>query len=209
MYSSETDLAQDALDQIGAETIASIDATDSANAVRCKRALPKAIRQVLLAGDWEFARKYANGAQITNDRPETWGYRHQMPGDLVRLIGVEDAQTGSPYRDIWQVRDDYRSGIVRPAPYQRVGDTIYSHFEILRVFYVWHYSAVTAWPSAAQEACMWALVAKIIWSITKDEDQAERARRIAVNRIAAALVVDGNEGQQQMPDEASWQAARF
>lgn len=81
-------ICNDALAEIGAEFISSIDQDDKRAAI-CKRIYPIVRNYVLIAHPWVFAQKRVALAAIDEDVVFGYDYQYQLPSDCLRVTEVD------------------------------------------------------------------------------------------------------------------------
>lgn len=206
MYSTNTDIAQAAVNQhLGRELITSIDDTEFP-APACKRALPQAAKFLLSYGPWHFHRTITSMSSVTNDRSDEWAYKHELPNDHRYLIDIMDASS-SGERVIWS----YRATAYRvPVRLDRVGSFIYSNHELLKARIV--PTAVSAdyvtWPTIVQLALSRTLAWLVTMPITKDKRLAMQMEAEAMAQIGDAFAWDSSQIDQEHESLAGFHQAR-
>lgn len=208
MYGTTTDIANAALMHIGETSIASIEGSE-ANAKRCRAALLPAQRLILAAHPWAWKTVLRELAEVTNDLPDQWTYRHVVPPDCARIRGLIDAATGAVYASD-EIEND---GWSFPGlPYERVNqDRLYSHLQRVRLRFVRDQGAQeepTTWAPVMQEALVWAIAERIVFVITKTRTQKEQAIEMARAALSEAIAWDANQNANRSADRAQYQMAR-
>lgn len=91
MAVSKVEICNMALAHIGrsATLIESIDER-SVEARQCRLWYEPCRREVLEAHDWHFARRRLALALHADDPPDQWGYRYQLPSDLIAVRSIEN-----------------------------------------------------------------------------------------------------------------------
>jgi len=116
---SETDIANAALIQIGASTIAGInDSTNNARKIRVMFDLVR--REVFTEYNWPFSKKSAILARQPEPLLDHWEYSYKLPGDMLHLVEVHhdapyllidgNINTNDSEMELWYIRD-----VVNPA----------------------------------------------------------------------------------------------
>ena len=88
---SEVDICNEALQELGAESISSL--SGSGNAVLCNQFYPNARDMVLESHNWTFRRERVELAQLTTTPEFGYDYSYQLPADFLLDIQLENIDT--------------------------------------------------------------------------------------------------------------------
>ncbi len=179
--SSKVDICNLALSHFGQDAnIASIDPPDgSVEADHCARFYPIALREMLEAFDWTFARKRATLAELTNDR-EDFAYKYALPADCVIARRV--------------LPDGYSDDLTDGADYQIEGSFLYTDEANATLVYTRNLTDTTKFSGLFVAGFSMKLAAYVVGPITKDPSgrtQALMSDR-ADRKIGEAKAADAN-----------------
>lgn len=166
MSQSPEEVCNDVLDDLGTHTIQSFQ-ENTKNAKVCNRQYPRALKELLSATDWRFARKRAALTKTTSTRGADW-YAYVLPNDFVRpvkLIVDRSAQPGGVF---------YRADLEPDVPYEIEGDVYYARVDGVVLEYVYLSPPLHTWPEPVMKALRAGIAAKISYPIKKDSNERTR-----------------------------------
>lgn len=194
---SKVDICNLALSHFGQDAnISSIDPPDnSIEAEQCARFYPIALRELLEAHNWTFARKRGTLAALTNDRTD-FAYKYQVPSDCLmprRLLA-----------------DGYTDGQDEVAVFERDGSYLYTDAQDATLVYTKDLTDTTKFSGLFVTGMSMKLAAYIVGPITKDQTgrtQALMADR-ADKKIGEAKAADANSERNRAEHTSTAQGAR-
>ena len=98
MASSKTEIANDALILIGAETINDLDSDSTNEAITCKKVYDICRKSILRSHPWNCATVRRTLPPLTSTPDFTYGYQFTIPSDCLRLIKRESLNDDYSYR---------------------------------------------------------------------------------------------------------------
>lgn len=174
---STTDLANDALGQIGAEFITNItDGTTQANL--CQRFLDELRDALIRRHRWNFAvtKKVLN--QEATGPVAKWAYAYALPSDCLRVLELGDDFGDTP----WQV--------------ERVNDKkcIVTDETTLTITYLARVTDPNKWDVAFYQALATHLASKLASGLLRNVKLATDLYALAESKARDAEAIDGQEG---------------
>lgn len=175
---SKVELANQALDHLGKDRIASL--TENSTAARkIVEVFDRSIHSVLSRSHWSFARKFLTLASLTNDWDERWGYKYDLPSDCATFIRIV------PLHD-----PDGRDG----PPHQMHGGAIYTNERDAKGEYVYKTVNTLAFPQPFLDTCSFFLAREIALPLTR-----KRSNWVDMNNMFTyqlGLAVEHDSGQE-------------
>ncbi len=168
---SKTDLANDALGQIGQTFITNIDDdTETSNLV--KRFLDEARDAVLREHNWGFARKRVELAATTTPVYD-WNYAYVLPADNLRII---------------------RLGVSDDIPYAIEGNTLVSNDATAFVLYIRKVEDTNLWDAMFYQLVSTLLASKLAMPLASSYKMASDLYSLYQSKLLDAQAVDRQEG---------------
>lgn len=170
---SVLDTCNEALAEIGAGTIASID-EPSVEAAACRRFYQPTVRDLIEMHDWGFAKRRVQLARLLNDRQAEWLYAYATPSDVASLVAIvpSDARLLSE---------------LGPLRYAQEADVIYTNVARAMLEYTTQNIKPSDMTALFRRALVYELAARLVMPIIKDRrikgdliQLAEAARREAM-----------------------------
>lgn len=190
---SKVELANQALDHIGKDNIATLT-SNVAQARKVNAAFERTIHSVLARSHWTFARKIAALANVTNDWAERWEYKYDLPNDCinpVRLIPTVDLQRREP------------------IPFQRLGQSLYTNQPDAKLQYVFETDDTMAMPQQFLDACAFLLARNIAMPLTRKRSVYEDMNAMYEYHLGLAIEADqGSEPTWWTLDDGGYIEAR-
>ena len=105
MAVSKTDIANGALQHIGAPAIKDIDDIQSKSAKEIKKVFDETVAEVGAMHKWNCLKRRAYGAQLSDKPIFGWEYQYRLPSDNLLVVSVNDKdnESGEPN---WEVEGD-------------------------------------------------------------------------------------------------------
>lgn len=178
-----------ALANVGKPDIQDINEA-SAEAVACKKFYAQARDTLLQSYPWRFAQATEALAEVTNTKPDRWGYAYQRPTDCLKLRRVTDSY------DLDYLPDDGVSVIGGGFAYAIEGDTVFCSISPAYLVYTQRLEDPTRYPPLFVEALSWHLAVKLAMPLTRDPKVRADAYQLAVQTMGQAGVSDANEVRQ-------------
>jgi len=186
---SLVDIANYALDQIGEQTISTLDdATTPAR--KAKLNIYQTIREVSASGNWKCARASAVLAQDATAPAFGWSYAYTLPVDFIRIVSFNDLETEDVETELFEVRgrqiqtDETTASIVYIKDITVSGD-------------------VGAMPPLMVKAVYLALSAKLAWAIQQNRTLMAMQEEKAEKALMRARSTDAREEIRPLPDRAA------
>lgn len=151
-FTSETELANLALAEIGAKRITNLDTDTSAEAVTCRQHFAHVRNTLLRSHPWSFAKKTLALSQSATAPVASaeWDAAWALPGDMVRLIRVVGPSADLPL-DRFEIAGQFL--------HTRGQSTI-------TIVYVTHSSPVNEWDDLFVDALRFKLASEIAGTLT-------------------------------------------
>lgn len=184
---SITDICNIALSHVGKPTINDPD-DQSEEARQCKLHYGPTKDSLLQSYPWRFATKVQALGQVTNDWSSRWEYAYQRPTDCLKIIRI------IPESDI----DDARF----PTTYEVRASGIYCGISPVTLEFICRLDDPSKFSPLFVEALSWALAAKIVTPLTRDQSLRKDAYQLAANSAGSAMAADANEEQATYGDHA-------
>lgn len=195
----ETTLCNMALGYIGADSIADIDNSRSANAEYCNTYLDTARDAALAAHNWNFARVRKSLAAISSEIPDDWSYAYTYPSDCVKMRRLlhTSRRTNTPHPFEIGLKSDKSAKV------------IFCDLSPASAIYTARIENLALWDDLAIEAFSYKLASLIVVPILRKPSAADTYNRIFLQKISMAEANDANEGQSDQPPESTFVEARL
>lgn len=179
-FSTETQIANLALAEIGAARISALDSDTTAEAVACRQHFDHCRNVLLRLHPWNFAEKTAalSASSTAPVASAEWDTAWQLPGDLIRLIRVVGVSA-----DIPKTRFD------------KHGEFLHTKNEdTLTIVYVTNDVPVPQWDDLFVDAMRYKLAAAIAEDLTQSPAKAEAAlQKFKAMALPDAARIDAQE----------------
>ena len=207
MYTSKTDLARRALWHLSEKRITDITAKDDTNSILANDVWNEARDSFLIKAGWLFAKKHETLSTAPNDRPSLWGYKHNFPGDYMKLLALTNDDTNAMF---WSAVDynDPRRPLIN-IPHEILGKFVYSNVEVIGMDYVHRMTDVIQdWPSYAQWAFTFWLASLLVAPASRKPEMIRAIKREAMFELRAGSVEDFDQQGVSLPEMGAHQSAR-
>lgn len=194
------DICNEALAEIGADSIASINEA-SVSAKECARWYNTTLADLLELHDWGFAIRRLSLTLVPNDRAGEWAYAYAKPptvASLIRILpGISDGDNGG-YPACGLLRGG-RWDDLPAIPYVEDAGTIYANIR----FAVLEYSSSAIddalIPALFRRAFVYELASRLAMPIRKDRQVKGDLIKLALNARAIAMADDMNRYPRRDP----------
>lgn len=149
---SNVELANQALDHLGKERIASLS-ENSTGARKINEVFARSIHSALARSRWQFARKIAALASVTNDWDQRWAYKYSLPNDcatFVRIVPRVDVPNTEPQ-----------------APHELLGGYVYTDELNASAEYVFKTTSTLTLPEPFLDAVSFLLARNVAMPLTR------------------------------------------
>ena len=172
--------------------------TDNTQAARlCKTHYAPTVREVMRSGNWRCARRRLSLAPMAEVPAFGWRFQYQLPGDFIRVVTLNDAETTCPRCPVFEVE----------------GRVLLTNETVVNLVYIYDIANSDANVSDIDPLCARAiatlLASKIAWPVqqsrTLRESLLEEYERVK-SEAKTANARDAKEPRQ--PPESDWLAAR-
>ena len=197
---SQTDLLNDALGQIGASSIVSID-DGSINANYCMRFYPALRDGYLRAHHWNFAlTRVVLSADATSPVTE-YAYAYTLPADCLKVVNYAGGLPVTPATTYV-----YDPAIHYEIRYKIEGRKLLSNDGVVAIQYVRRVTNPDEWDPLFYQAMSGFLASKLASAIPKDLKKSQLLYQQAQQMLGEALAVDGQEGsiEAYVVDDFTW-----
>ena len=197
----ETDLLNDALGQVGAASIMSID-DGSINANYCLRFYPPLRDALLRSHHWNFALKWQQLAQDVTAPVAGFAYAYTLPPECLKVV---DYAAAAPTAGTLTLI--YENNIRVLHNYQIEGRKLVSNDGTVYIQYIQRLTNPDLWDGLFYQTVTTWLASKLAMAIPKDARMSQalliQARDVL---MPMALAVDGQEGatQRHVTDDLLW-----
>lgn len=175
---SNVEVANQALDHLGKENIASF--TESSTAARkVNEVFTRTMHAALSRSTWSFARKIASLASVANDWEERWDFKYDDPNDLatmVRLVPVVDMTQ----REV-------------QIPYERMGSSIYTNESPAKAEYVFTTTGTQSMPTYFLDAVSLLLARNLCMPLTRKRSEWKELNGLYETTLALAINIDAGQ----------------
>lgn len=180
------DAANMALDHLGSQSsISSLD-ENSREARVVARHFENTLLAMLRKFDWNFARGYAAATPLVTDSDMAltgWSIRYTYPADALRIWGLVQDPAEVPRQPFYVASNMGTEGTV-----------VFTNQEASWLRYTRRLTDPTFFPEDFMEAFTFRLAARMALPLTRDTKHLGNFIKVAEGLIAAAQVVDANEG---------------
>lgn len=195
-----------ALSNVGKPNINSLDEA-TAEARACNQFYAH-VRDVLLSAyPWRFANKTAALAEVTNDKPGTWGHAYVRPNDCLKVRWVRPVYG----EETFYVQDGTCEGNATARhqyPFELEGSRIYTNLSPALLRYTARIEDATKYPPLFVDALAWHLAVRLAMPLTRDPKIRAEAFQLAQEMQGAAEMADANEVRHTSDTEAEIAAVR-
>lgn len=190
---SKVELANQALDHLGKDSITSLD--ENSNAARkLKAAFDRTIHSVLSRSSWSFAQKIAALAEVTNDWDERWAHKYDLPNDYIGAVKLVDG-----------IDEPGRKG---PA-FQMLGGALYTDERAAKLRYVFATVDTLVFPQPFLDACSLLLARNVAMPLTRKISVRDRMQQEYEYVLGLAIEKDaGQEFTTYIPSDGGYIDAR-
>ena len=172
MATSSIDICSNALLLLGDNKISAFN--ESAGGLVAENLYDSVLEDLLTQHHWRFATKKKQLNRISTDPINGYSYKHQLPADYLRAIGI------SPN-----------------GPYDIFEDELHANYNPVELDYIYK-PAVAEWPPWFVKAMEYAMAAELAEAVTEQTTRAEFYQKKAEIQIAKAMGIDS----QQRPNVA-------
>lgn len=202
---SQIDLCNEALSEIGADTIASLD-EPSVAAKECRRFFASVVADMLELHDWGFNVARVVLAAIPNDRPTEWLAAYAKPADCASLLRVLPYQEGStePLYAAWPLWAQAQTGW--QGTFIEDSGVIYTGLSPAVLEYTRSTVTVDQMPALFRRAVVYELASRLAIPVKKDRQLKGDTVQLAAAARADAMADDMNRyprRQREYPDPVS------
>jgi len=166
MSITEISIINDALTEIGAEPISSLD-DSSKRAVICKRIYPIVRDYVLIAHPWRFAQTRSALSAIDEDVVFGYDYQFQLPSDCLRVNEIED-----------------------DVEHRIEGDRLLTNEDAVNIRYTKKLTNTALFTPEFAFACAYLLAAKVCYPITQSRELVSDLTTKYINIIRECRSID-------------------
>jgi len=195
MASSEVEVANSALDWVGAQAISSIGQNTEA-ARLCKRNIPIARKALIRQYRWNFAFKRATLGSTGTAPDFGFSYQFQKPTDMLHLVGVWDEDRPD---------HEYTTGCIE---HRVEGDKILANYDPLYIFYSRDVEDVTKWDDLFVDLMGLDLAIRIAYRLTSGNARSRLLADLTRFRLDKAKAADAMEGTPEPIYASTWLDAR-
>ena len=199
--STETDLCNDALGQIGAAPITSIG-DGSINSNHCLRFYPQLRDARLASHHWNFALTWVQLAQDVTPPVAGFNFAYTLPADCLKVVNYGGALPSSPPSIVSYI-DPYARILVQ---YKIEGRKLVSNDGTAYIQYLRRITNPDEWAPLFYQGLSKELASKLSMAITKDPKLSMGLMQMAEMTFATAMAVDGQEGSTEpyVIDDLIW-----
>lgn len=172
--SNPVSICNQALVQLGANTISSLEET-STGAVVCNTVWDNMRVSLLNSHPWGFATQRIELARTVAPPVYRYDYLYQLPTDLLRIVTV--------YADEMTPNGDYKNE----------NDKIVTNAEACFLKYTRDVPVVSEWTAVFQEVAIAKMRGLISYSITRSTAQTELSENLYRSKLQAAMNIDAQE----------------
>lgn len=198
--STETDLCNDALSQIGAATITSLG-DGSINSNHCQRFYPQLRDARMASHHWNFVLTWVQLAQDVTPPVAGFNFAYTLPADCLKVVNYGGALPSSPSTTLFN--DPYARYVVR---YKIEGRKLVSNDGTAYIQYLRRITNPDEWAPLFYQGLTKDLASKLAMAIPKDEKKAMALMQMAEMTFATAMAVDGQENsiEPYIVDDLIW-----
>ena len=184
---SKVELANQALDAIGKDRIASLSETSTA-ARKVNEVFDRTIESALARSHWSFCRKIASLSLLTNDWSERWAYKYDIPSDcvtVVRLVPTSDMRNHEPQLE-----------------YELMGGALYCNEPLAKAEYVFRTTNTTTMPVPFLDAVAFLLARNVSMPLTRKPSLWGNMNQMYEMQLGYAIEHDAGQEPTFYPQEA-------
>ena len=191
---AKIDTCNEALAEIGADTIASLDEA-SVGAAECNRSYAPALADLLEVHDWGFSIRRQALALKVNDRPGEWAYAYAKPSNVASLRRVLPGfvSTGAVAYPAWGWWSFQPWAAFGPVPYVEDASTIYTGLDQAVLEYSSSVAGEDIMPALFRRALVYELASRLAMPIRKDRQL--KGDMIQMARTARAIAMADDENR--------------
>lgn len=197
MALTQTQICNQALGRVGAQSIMDINDGDSKGARVCLNFYEGAVREVAAAGDWKCLKKRATFSQLATAPAFEWAYQYQLPADFISLVELNGVDYHGQPSDDWDIE----------------GRVLLTDAEEAKARYIAYVEDATVWDQLFTEAVIVLLASKIAVPIRQDEGLAQALKEEFMrSALPKARTKNGNNRRRLRFDpcaESRFLAARY
>lgn len=199
--STETDLCNDALSQLGAATITSLG-DGSINSNHCQRFYPQLRDARLASHHWNFALTWVQLSPDVTGPIAGFNFAYTLPADCLKVVNYGGALPSSPPL-IMTYNSPYTRILVQ---YKIEGRKLVSNDGTAYIQYLRRITNPDEWSPLFYQGVSSALASKLAMAIPKDEKKAIALMQMAEMTFATAMAVDGQENsiEPYIVDDLIW-----
>ena len=175
---SNVELANQALDHIGKDRIASLSENSVAGR-KVTEIFTRVLYAALSESHWSFARKIATLANVTNDWDERWGYKYDLPSDCLTFIRVVP-------------RVDPKNAGSDPD-HQLMGGAVYTNEINAKAEYVAKSTATLTMPDPFLEAVSYRMARDLAMPLTRKSSLRAEMSQAYLASLARAVMHDAGQ----------------
>ncbi len=199
---SETDLCNDALGQIGATRITSID-DPTINANFCKTFYPPLRRAMIMSNHWNFARARAELAKESIGPIFEFAFAYGLPANFLKIVEYNGANLDPALSfdttgiSLYALRKSFRIE----------GQMLLSNDDGVKIVYIQDVENPDVWNPLFYQALAAELASKLASAITRDSRRAQQLLEMAEGRLfPLAGMADGQQGSVEpiITDDLLW-----
>jgi hypothetical protein len=190
---SKVELANQALDHLGKDSISSL--TENSNAARkLNAAFNRSIYSVLSRSHWTFAQKLQSLASVTNDWEERWAYKYDLPNDYIGAVRLVD-----------NIDEPNREG----PKFQVLGGALYTDERTAKLRYVYQTVDTLSFPQPFLDACALMLAKNVAMPLTRKVSIRDRLQQEFEYYLGLAIEQDaGQEPTTYIPSDGGYLSSR-
>lgn len=181
---SETDLANDALGQIGQAAVTAMDDTTVLGSY-CLRFYPTLRDAALTMAHWSFAKARAVLAAETTPPPFQYGFRYKLPDDCLKLIEYNGSLVDPSMVTLFN--------IAIPFVYKVEGRSILTNDGVVAILYLKRETNPDVWTPQFYQGLAAQLAGKLAYAVLKDEKKGDQLWNQGYNLLARAAASDGQQ----------------
>lgn len=176
---SNVELANQALDHLGKDRIASLSENSTA-ARKINEVFERTIYAALSRSHWSFCRKIASLASVTNDWDERWAYKYDIPSDCLTVVRVIP-RVDMPNAEVQE-------------PHELMGGYLYTNAADAKIEYVYKSTSTLTMPEPFLTAVSMLMARDVCMPLTRKRSFWNDLNRAWEMQLATA--VEHDAGQQ-------------
>lgn len=167
---------------------------------QCSLHYDATVRALLEEDYWSWARLRTTLTAATNDRASEWAYKYIMPGDVLAIRWINDAQTARSLIALGRSPD---------TPREIYTEYVYSDVQAAVMEYTGLIDDESVWPQAFADAVSATLASHMAMALTENSRLAQRAMQMAEQHLETAMERDEmNRDATEVDLKSSWIDAR-